>query len=572
VLVRNVLIQIGAFLTMYTICWWLDVQPRYRFIIGFLFVLWQMLLFILVNTHSTSRDVSYGLSVLNEIDDHTLLLEKHEATLFDWVLRYQYDRIYGDFWTQLRQLTFGSFTVTTNDVPDLCIQLAGRDGARAFTTIVLDETRRFPQTDAEGQFLECCREKGKKIGRNFTEVFIIRDNISVTQEVYELMEKHHHAGMNVVVVTADEVRRAGNEPDVELGIWDQRHVTIMKKYTSESGTHRVTEVHVDTSRVAEDVRKSDNYLSAGALDYNRFKEKMCEPINTRPWTILLAENSALARALEPSARDVENMWSWATTQVDDPRRVLVLGRTTSIIDYLSEVYLTNKTGDGVETKRVDILKPAVDEPTVDILDGAAYGSRLSSNIVVHPGNWLTWSNPDGVTRYDVIMGDDPINDLGLWQYHLFFRNMASLLNPKGVLVMRAIAKYREPATALPQFESVVAELDAIGGSLIPPMMIYLRLIPMFHGKDFYDPRGCCFDLSEWNRMLSVRHANLIEKLTFPVTVKVTSVPLVKLQEYSDSWFSLGELRATDSEYLGHNEGTEDFYRILPFAKKEPCGE
>lgn len=471
-----------------------------------------------------------------------------KVSLSDRILREEYTRVVGDFSKRISDLGSGHFTLELQDVPKLSLDVIESLRNEGFATVVVGDTDQFFSTDRGKKYLSKFYEATKRITGTFTRLFIIRDFVDVTPRLYDIMERHGKEGINVLVATSDELTANGLDPQADFGIWD-RHCLMQMKAQPGILSAKL-DVQVGGPKVDVALKKCLK-MSQLARTWSEFNDEFCRPMNERAWLDLLPKFRRFPAPAGPSHNDVIKMWELACSNGSCPENVLVLGYTQEIVDYLVEQ----------SCKRVNVVDIGVFQPR-------GYATKVS----FFQGNWLIWEQPQGFI-YDVIVGDDILTNLGVWQVHIFFRNMSKLLSPSGILVMRTIGQYSKRPVKGPGFQTTLDELR----KLVPIKedLLMAKLWPMFHSPEFYDERTRSFDLRDWNKRLKKTEPHAftstgnITTLRLDYPLKQTSLPLSDILRYAGECFDLVEQAPVDKSYADLSPGFADFYRILCFMKKQP---
>jgi len=484
--------------------------------------------------------------LLENMNRKNILLRHQEVSLSDWILREEYTRVIKDFSTRISDLGAGKFTLELEDVPRLSLEVIDSLENEGFATVVVGHTDQFFDTEAGEEYLRRCYDAAKRIKGTFTRLFIARDFVDVTPRIYDIMERHVKKKINVLVATSADLIANGLDPENDFGVWD-RHCLMQMR--AKPGI-LAARLHVYVGGQEVDVAINNSLkMSQCAKTWIEFVAQFCRPPNENEWLDLLPRFQAFPPPAGPSLNDVAKLWELSRGNGGRHDNILVLGYTKAIVDYFAQQ----------DCKRVDILDIGLFRPRT-------YSNKVS----FFQGNWLTWI-PDQVLQYDIIAGDDILNNLNVWQCHLFFRNMATLLRPSGMLVMRASGQYSRQSMGYPGFQETLNELKA----LVPVKeeLLIAKLWPMFHSRDFYNERTRSFDLREWNKRLKQAEPSAFAKtgdmttlrLHYPLTQ--TSLPLSQILKYAGTWFDLVEQAPVDKSYTDLSNGFEDFYRILCFMKK-----
>lgn len=495
---------------------------------------------------TVTRENTYP--ILKEINEKHILLRHEEVSLSDWILREEYTHIVNDFSKKVSNLASGYFTLNLDDVPDLSLKVIESLKDEGFASVVVGETDQFFDTDAGKEYLSKCYDAAKRVPGTFTRLFIVRDFVDITPRLYDIIENHVKEQIKVLVTTRDELAENGINPLCDIGIWD-RHCLMELKAKPETLSAKL-DLQVGGPKVDVAFKKCLK-MSRIAKTWEQFKDELCKPVNESEWADLLPKFQSFPAPAGPSLNDVIKMWELACDSGSRPRNVLVIGYTQKIVEYFVEQ----------GCQKVDVLDIGVFHPR-----------RRIPNASFFQGNWLTWTKPEGY-YYDVVVGDDVLSNLGVWQYHIFFRRMSTFLQSSGTLIMRVTCQCGKKPNSPFGFQTTLDELK----ESIPVKEDFLiaKLWPMFHSSEFYNPRRKSFDLRDWNRRLKQAEPNAFSKtggdmttLRLDYPLELTSLPLSEILQYASRWFDLVEQQPVDKSYTDFSPEFTDFYRFLSFVRTE----
>lgn len=486
------------------------------------------------------------LPVLRDIDRKNIFLRHQEIALDDWILRDEYSRAVRDFSRRITDLASGKFTLELEDVPTLSLRVIESLEKEAFATVVIGLTDQFFDTDSGREYLRKSYEAANRISGTFTRLFIIRDFVDITPRVYDIMEQHVKEKIRVLVATQADLTANRLDPESDFGLWDRRCVMQMRAKPGVLSAY--LDVYVGGPEVRAATNSSRKMIQI-AKTWKEFFDEFCIPPNEKEWLDLLPKFVSFPAPAGPSLEDVIRIGNLVSTNGSYPRNVLVLGYTKKIVDYFAEQ----------GCQRVDVVDIGVYQPL-----------RHLANVSFFKGNWLTWT-PEKAVQYNLIAGDDILTNLSIWQSHLFFRNMADLLHPSGLLVMRTTGQYSAKRIALPGFQETLNELKK--RAPVTEELLIAKLWPMFHSLEFYNERTRSFDLRDWNRRLQQVEPDAFAKtgemttLRLDYALKHTSLPFAEILGYAGKWFDLIGQTPVDESYTSLNDKFDNFYRILCFRKK-----
>lgn len=485
------------------------------------------------------------IPLIEKINDKYILLRDMETSLSDQILRDEYSRAVRFFSTRISDLGTGYFNLELEDIPKLSLEIIEQLKTEAFATVVVGDTDQFFYTDAGKNYLTKCYEAANRMSGKFTRLFIISDFVSVTPRLYEIMERHVKEGINVLVITRDELIANHIESRNDFAIWDRHY--FMQIMAQPEAHKALLNVQVGGPKI-EKALKDSIKMSQLAKSWNEFNEEFCKPMNGKEWFDLLPKFRSFSAPAGPSNNDIQNMWDGAIYNNNFVNSVLAFGYTEEIINFL--VKQTSKR--------------------VDVLDIGVFHPQRASNISYYQGNWLNWKQPQSLL-YDIVIGDDILANIAIWQFHIFFRNVSTLLNPSGILVIRTVGDFSKSPTDNPGFQTTLDELKKLAP--VKEELLIAKLWPMFHSPEFYDERTKSFDLRDWNKKLEhAKYIGLVTseefaalRLNYPL--KQTSLPFNDILQYAANWFDLVEEAPVDKSYTDLSSGFANFYKILWFKKK-----
>lgn len=515
------------------------LTPVEAVILATLFIILENIIILVVGREKV-------LPILRDIGRKSIFLRHQEIALDDWILRDEYSRAVKDFSTRITDLASGKFTLALEDVPPLSLRVVDSLEKEAFATVVIGLTDQFFDTDAGREYLQKCYEAAKRISGPFTRLFIIGDFVDISPRVYDIIEQHVKEKIRVLVATRAELTANRLDPESDFGLWDRHCLMQMKAKPGVLSAN--LDVYVGGPEIQAAINSSQK-MTRTAKTWKEFFDGFCRPLNENEWLDLLPKFVSFPVPAGPSLEDVTRMGNLASTNGSYPRNVLVLGYTKKIVDYLAEQ----------GCQRIHVLDVGVYRPL-----------RHPPKVSFFKGNWLTWK-PEEAVQYELIVGDDVLTNLGVWQCHLFFRNMAELLRASGLLVVRNTGQYSTKHLALPGFQETLNELKK--RAPVTEELLIAKLWPMFHSPEFYDEHTRSFDLRDWNRHLQQVEPNAFAQsgdmttLRLNYTLKQTSLPFADILGYAGKWFDLIGQAPADESYTRLNDGFENFYRILCFGKK-----
>ncbi|MCX6032139.1 MAG: class I SAM-dependent methyltransferase [Chloroflexi bacterium] len=523
------------------------LTPVDTVVVGILFLILENVVLLVVERETL-------LPSIKELSERHILMQHQLVAMSNWILSDEYKNAFDDFAGRIADLGSGRFVLELSDVPQISLQIVRALKREAFATVVVGVSDKFFGSELGQQYLRECYDAAKRISGSFVRLFIFERLSDVTPLLLKLMEEHRRQGIEVLVATHAELTAENLNPEDDFGLWDG--YCLMRVEVVPGTLLARMAVHVEGPE-AEQARRKSIRLSQVAKPLAKFLEGLCQPVNGIQWTTLLPQVQSLAPPVGPSMADIKKMWEMVTASGVKPQRVLVLGYTKAIVDYFLQEGCSK----------------------VDVLDIGLYHphhvcSQSPRNISFIRGNWLTWSNPYA-EEYDVVLGDDAINNLAVYQYYIFFRNISSLLKPDGLLIMRAIGRYGSDREDLPGFQTTLSDLKKIlraNGSIKEDYLV-ARLIPTLHSPDFYDEPTRTFDIKLWNKWLRQAEAQGLctyeETASFSLNypLLMTSLPFSELLQYAKEFFNFVEQSKVDQAYVDLYPKLDDFYRILSFRPK-----
>jgi hypothetical protein len=215
---------------------------------------------------------------------------------------------------------------------------------------------------------------------------------------------------------------------------------------------------------------------------------------------------------------------------------------------------------------------------VEVVDCREYRPpEINATIKFEQANWLEWKPKSAC---DVVIGDDVLCNLGVWQIPMFFQSLARGMKPGGLFVVRTTAIFsphlmhpsrREVAIRLKHIkEEVEKRPKPVGLELINESSVYEIAWPMMHSEEFYDDRSLMFDLANWDNFVKEEFRSdtaFANRLRLPYNVRVTSLDYGQLKEMALPWFEIAQ-----EEIAVHSVWESDInLKTLPAADEIAAG-
>jgi hypothetical protein len=491
-----------------------------------------------------------------------LLLERST----EWLFQERFDEVIEKLRRELKDLSQQRYTVRMDDVLDLSLRVCEGISHSAFCT-ALDKHLPIFATVLGQKLKEANYSAAARLGTAgaFTRLFILQAKSSVNKFVYELMQENAAHGINVLVIERAKLLQSlrkehrlniGNADDqLDFGLWDNRYLMRI------TGTGSVRYLHVSAEKNdLEDARKVIALLRNEASSLQTFCSELREPINgpgggwsTRPEKIL-----NLPPPNGPHEEDAVRIFEAAKLSIPENGRLAILGLTHQLID---KARLLRKD------ERFRNIK-------IDAIDCREFHPppEFDREIKFNHANWLDWTPQH---PYHVVVGDDVLCNLAIWQVPMFFESMAKFVEPNALFIVRTTAIFspdfihptkRDIATRLKHIRNAVeANGQNTSVDLLNESCIYEIAWPMMHSDGFYDKATATFDLGDWDRFINDEFGLdpvFANRLRLPYNVRVMSMDYGELKDMALPWFEVAQ-----DEIEVHSIWEHPTYSSLPWAKE-----
>lgn len=519
------------------------------------------------------EDREHPFEALTDLHQHTIPLALLTNRPPEPVFQHQFDRLIGDMKKNLEALDRGHFAVPMEDVQDVSFEVCDSLNESAFCTApqanleIFMSRRGGELKEANFKAATRLKDKGK-----FTRLFIFDSMSSIKKEYFSLMEENYENDVTVRVALAstieDTLKKHYWDERADFGLWDDEYLITI---TNPSSGTRLMEVSKDENllRVA---RKVVAELAEIAWSWEEFGQEFTVPINEAHWSTTPEKLVKLESPNGPASTDCAVMCDDAMEVLQPDDHLAVFGLTNALIQEIS-----HKLGDQPDMRL-----------SCDVVDSRIYrGDSLGDGVGYVKANWLEWAPGP---KYRVVLGDDVIPNLGLWQIPLFFRNLYRAMVPGGRFITRTSAMY-SPDTIHPTWIESLNKLrmfDPDNGTHIANLdltdisegVVYEVAWPALHGDGFYDKHCACIDIGEWDRRLVLEQdsPDFKHKVHLPYHYTVTSLDYGRLKELAAPFFQVVDEHPVHCVWdndtrLQANPGAKDiaerfheYYRILVFER------
>lgn len=511
----------------------------------------------------------HPFKVLTHLSLRTMPIELLTNRPLEPIFQAQFERLIADLRQNLESLEQGKFVVPMEGVQDASFRVSDSLERSAFCTAPQDNLNIF-MSRRGGELKKSnfeAAERLKDLG-GFTRLFVFANMSSIQREYFNLMEENSKSGVTVLVALSpmiDVVLRKykwGGRGD--FGLWDDEYlITILK--TEEDGP-LLMEVSKEED-LLETARSVVEELKETAWSWEDFWREFVAPVSEEQWSTTPERLLELDAPNGPSTVDCAVMRDCALEVLEPGDRLAVYGLTAPLIESVSNIATTISR---------------------EVVDCRIYrGQMLNDGFDYIQANWLQWQPQD---EYKVILGDDVIPNLGIWQVPLFFRCLFKAMAPGGRFITRTAAMYA-PDTIHPTWTESLNKLrlfDPNNGNHIPNVdlsdlvegVVYEVAWPALHGSEFYEETCHCIDLSKWDKKLQLEadDADFRAKARLPCRHTITSLDYGLLKELAAPFFQVVDERPVFSnwesdERLWSVPGAKDiadrfreYYRILVFER------
>jgi hypothetical protein len=519
------------------------------------------------------EDREHPFEVLADLHQHTIPLALLTNRPPEQIFQNQFDHLIDELRKNLEALDGGHFVVPMEDVQDVSFQVCDSLNESAFCTApqanleIFMSRRGSELKEANFQAAARLKEKGQ-----FTRLFIFDSMSSIKKEYFSLMEENHQSDVTVLVTLASTIEETLKkyywDERADFGLWDNEYLITI---TNASSGTRLMEVSKDENLLRA-ARKVIAELAETAWSWEDFRREFAAPINEAHWSTTPEKLVRLESPNGPAPADCAAMCESALEVLQPHDRVAVYGLTNALIEQTGHVFDT----------RPDM------QLSCDVVDCRVYRSdSLNDGFNYVKANWLEWTPR---SEYRVVIGDDVIPNLGLWQVPLFFRSLYRAIAPGGRFITRSSAMY-SPDTIHPTWIESLNKLrmfDPGNGTHVSGLdledlsegAVYEVAWPALHGDGFYDEHCSCIDIGEWDKRLVFEQdtVDFKRKILLPYHYTVTSLDYGRLKELAAPFFQVVDEHPVHcvwdcEERLQANPGAKDiaerfheYYRILVFER------
>jgi hypothetical protein len=522
----------------------------------------------LAEGHS-ERDHPFDL--LSQLSSHAIPLTLLTNPPSEPIFRTRFDDLVTELHANLKALDRGHFVVPMEDVQDVSFEVSDSLENSAFCTAPQENLEIFMSRRGgelkESNFKAASRLESKG---GFARLFIFDNLSSIKWRYLQLMEENHKRGVNVLVALTADVEEALKkhywEERSDFGLWDDKYLITIRNING----GRMMEVSKDES-LLKAARKVINELKEVAWGWEDFWHEFIRPRSEQQWSTTPERLLELSSPNGPSSDDCDAMRESALETLQPGDTVAIYG-------------LTKPLSDSVRS---------IEDVTCHVVDCRLYNDGNTG----HPAefiraNWLEWIPQ---TPYHVVLGDDVIPNLGLWQIPLFFRNLYRAMAPGGRFITRTSAMY-SPDTIHPSWAESLNKLrmfDPSNGTHVSSLqlddlhegVVYEVAWPALHGEEFYDPQCGCIDLGAWDKKLSAEadDTDFLGKVRLPYQHVITSLDYGQLKELALPYFQIVDEQPVHCAWESEDKlqaapGAKDiasrfseYYRILVFERLSPNG-
>jgi SAM-dependent methyltransferase len=487
------------------------------------------------------------------------LLTKRPA---EWCLQDRFDEIVDQLQQDLGDLEKKRFSVEMKDVLEPSLRVCREIKRAAFCTALGKHLGIFLETGRGKLLLEAnyaAALRIKAVGGGFTRLFILQSMAAVTARVHELMSDNDKNGIRVLVImrqTVSDVLRKNSlrkdaDDELDFGLWDDSYKMTI------TGDENSRWMHVSAAdEDLEEARELKRVLEEAARPWAQFRQDMRKPINGpgSAWSSSPERILNLPPPNGPYKGDTTIMFDEAERAIPDNGAVAVLGLTHALIEQAR----------GLLSRKKNL--------SIEVVDCRDYHPpSIEKGLQFRSVNWLEWRPRHSC---DVIVGDDVLCNLGVWQIPDFFEVLGSALKPGGLFIVRTTAVYtpgvmhpgeQETLRRIKEMREPIMNLSNTMTDLEKQSAIYEIAWPMLHSSDFYESESCTFDLGKWDEVIHREFAHDTQfgnQLRLPYKVRVTSLDYALLKEMASRQFEI--LR---EEIPAHSIWQDDArYNVLPSAK------
>jgi hypothetical protein len=532
-------------------------------------------------------------AMLRDLSGRFIPLQLLTSRPTEWFLQDHFDNIIQKLYRDLKDLSKKRYKVPMDDLLEPSFRVCREIQYSAFCTALEQYLTKLFDSEEGAKLKHANYEAAKRLKDKggFCRLFIFTDLYSVNKFSYDLMRENSQNGIEVRAILRPAVENALREHQLfpaerldemlDFGLWDNKYVMRVTK--GEKGQYFL---HVTaTDEDLRETRAMVTLLRNASEPWPVFLKRLRQPLYTEggPWSSFPERIKKLPGPAGPYQEDVSKMLDIAMRTLrelhGEPPRVAIFGLTDALIDGARSI----RKHDNFSTLEIDVVDcrkytPAQDEP----------GLHFRT-----PENWLDWRPP---AKYDVVLGDDILCNLGLWQIPLFFESLAESIKLGGVFVVRTTAIYT-PDIMHPSEQEIANRLkciytatstanDARALDIVNQSAVYEIAWPMLHSEKYYNKNASTFEFDAWDMFVQqlrndygwdTAFANRL-LLSEPHNIEVTSIDYGELKKMAQAWFRVNEevfahsIWDSDPGYkslsVAYNiaEGFKQYYRIVSFVR------
>jgi SAM-dependent methyltransferase len=459
------------------------------------------------------------------------------------------------------------YVVEEDAIPNLSVKTIQAVRKMAFATFVADE-REHVYEDRQGElYLEAWYAKAHDLADkgDLHRVFIVAEMGKITDETVSLIEEHVERGVKVRVIERAKADDISEECETDFGMFDSN--CVMTVTPRRGGTSDRLSVYVKGADGANAVlidryEKFKDRLLANAHSARDVLKEFRRPVNAHFWNNRLLKHTArLGPPHGLSEIDARKMIDLALPK-SSSLRVAILGFTPQLVDLciaeqrIREIVLVDQTSVAMEAPQTAKIVRSV------------------------RANWLDDAVKDVEEKdaFDVVFGDEALNNLTLPQYRTFFRAMQRMLKPNGMLILRTLGRYedadrflRAPAQQLLSYIRFAPEHEAEAER-------GARIIEYLHSTNIaFDEKRHLIETKRYNELLHtwIEQKDITkekaEGFWFPAKddpeLVLSSPDTDQIGETSRAYFHQMPFNEIDPTYCGSDGMLRQYYRITPFVRR-----
>ena len=477
-------------------------------------------------------DREHPFALLTELSRKTIPLELLANRPTEGIFQDHFDDLIAKLQLDLEDLAGGHFVQPMQDVQDISFKVCNSLKQSAFCTApqnnlgIFNTPRGRELKQANFAAATKLEDKG-----GFTRLFVFEDLSAVSREHYLLMEENELNKVKVLVALTEGVKRTlrkhGWEDRVDFGLWDDQYLITI---TSGPNKERLMEVS-NNGQLLDTARGLVGELEEIAWTWGEFSKAFTKPVNEKQWA------SAPGRLVEfeppngPADDDCEVICRAIFEELEPNDRIALYGLTKRFIDKFEVAVNESQMSIGC-----------------DIVDSRADGRRSPQRGINYiNGNWIEWEPP---MEYRVIVGDDVIPNLGIWQVPMFFKKLAEAIPPGGRFITRT-AVMSSSSLSHPTFIEALNRLRTFdpGSSThdenlslddLTEGVVYEVAWPALHSADFFEPDSCSVAVGKWDQKVKTETdgSDFKGKISLPYNHVVTCLDYAQLEEFSAPYFHI----------------------------------